>query len=132
MDSSRAAEGPSRLPEGLTVTGDLSSDQDLFIDGTFDGQITLPEQRLTISDTGRVKGKIVARTVTISGRVDGTIIASDRVTIAETAVVTAHLQTPSVALREGARFDGSVDPSRSEAAMHVARYRQKHPDSEAS
>lgn len=128
MDSSRTDEAPSRLPRGLTVTGDLSSSQDLFIDGAFDGQITVPEQQVTISQTARVKAKIIARAVAIAGAVDGTVIASQRVTIAETAHVTGHLQTPSVSMKEGATFDGSVDPSRTEAAVHVARYRQKHPD----
>jgi hypothetical protein len=27
---------------------------------------------------------------------------------------------------EGAQFTGSIDPERSEAAVHVARYRQRH------
>lgn len=132
MDSSRLGDGPSRLPKGLAITGELSSDQDLFIDGTFDGQITLPERHLTISETGRFTGKLVARVVTISGTVDGTVTASDGVTLTDSALVTAHLQTPSIVIREGARFDGSVDPSRSEAALHVARYRQKHPDAAGS
>jgi hypothetical protein len=35
------------------------------------------------------------------------------------------MQTPSLALAEGAQFSGSVDPSRTEAAMLVAKYRQK-------
>jgi cytoskeletal protein CcmA (bactofilin family) len=64
--------------------------------------------------------------VTISGRVEGNITATERVTLDSTAVVRAHLQTPSIAMREGAQFTGTVDPSRTEAAVQVARYRQKH------
>lgn len=125
MDSSRIAEAPSRIPAGLTVTGDLTSDHDLVVDGTFDGQIALPERHLTITGQARVKGKVIARLVTIAGRVDGTVVASDRVTIGESASVTAHLQTPSIVMSEGAHFDGTVDPSRTEAALLVAKYRQK-------
>jgi cytoskeletal protein CcmA (bactofilin family) len=125
MDVHTRPEGPSRLPTGLTVNGELSSDQDLSIDGTFDGQITIPGQHLAIGKSARVNAKIVARTVTIAGRLDGTITATERVQLDVTASVRAHMQTPSLLLAEGAQFNGSVDPSRTEAAMLVAKYRQK-------
>jgi cytoskeletal protein CcmA (bactofilin family) len=125
MDSNSRAEAPSRLPEGLVVTGELTSDHDLAIDGMFDGQITLPEQQLTISASATVNAKIIARTVTIAGRAEGNITATERVTLDSTAVVRGHLQTPSIAIREGAQFTGTVDPSRTEAAVQVAKYRQK-------
>jgi hypothetical protein len=35
-------------------------------------------------------------------------------------------------LVDGATFDGSVDPNRTEAAMHVAKYRQKYGEHETS
>lgn len=125
MDPHDRAESPSRLPAGLTVSGDLTSEHDVLIEGTFDGQITVPQQHLTIGRSARVNAKIVARVVTIAGRLDGTVTASERVEFDVTASVRAHLQTPSIALAEGAEFTGSVDPSRTEAAMLVAKYRQK-------
>jgi cytoskeletal protein CcmA (bactofilin family) len=128
---SATAEPPSHLPTGLTVSGDLTSDQDVVIDGSFDGQIMSPERQVTIRQSARVKGKVVAKTVTIAGDFDGTVVAAGRVTLANTASVKAHLQTPSLVLADGAKFDGSVDPSRTEAAMHIAKYRQKHGEGEA-
>ena len=118
-------ELPSRLPSGISVAGDLSSDRDLYIDGTFEGQITLPEQHLMIGTSARVKARIIARAVTIAGRLEGNVTATQRVRIEESAHVNGHIQTPSVELTEGARFNGTVDPNRTEAAMLVARYRQK-------
>ena len=125
MDSNSRAEAPSRLPAGLIVTGELTSDQDLSIDGTYEGAITVPNQHLTISASAKVNARIVARAVTISGKVDGNIAATERVTLASSASVRAHIQTPSIALVDGAQFTGTVDPSRNEAALHVAKYRQK-------
>ena len=124
MSLSRA-DGPSRLPAGLQITGDLSSDQDLTIDGVYDGQINLNDQHLTVGSSGRVKGRILARAVTVAGNVDGNIIATGSVSLLPSSVVRGHLQTPSIVMLDGARFDGTVDPSRTEAAMHVAKYRQK-------
>ena len=127
MTSNSRAESPSRLPVGLLVTGELTSEHDLAIDGTFDGQITVPEKHLTITASAKVNARIIARVVTISGRVEGNITATERVTLDNTATVRAHVQTPSIALMDGAQFTGTVDPSRTEAALHVAKYRQKQP-----
>jgi len=125
MDLSTRRDGPSRLPAGISVTGDLSSDQDLTIDGVYDGQINLSEQHLTIGTSARVSGKIIARAVTVAGTMDGYIIATGSISLLPSSVVRGHLQTPSIVMLDGARFDGTVDPSRTEAAMHVAKYRQK-------
>jgi cytoskeletal protein CcmA (bactofilin family) len=127
---SATAEATSHFPAGLTVTGDLTSEQDIVIEGAFDGQINSPERQVTIRQRARVKGKVVARSVTIAGSFDGSVVAATRVTLSETADVKAHLQTPSLVLADGARFDGSVDPNRTEAAMHIAKYRQKHGEGE--
>jgi cytoskeletal protein CcmA (bactofilin family) len=125
MDAMRRLDGPSRLPASLSIVGDITSDQDLTIDGTYDGQITLMEQHLTIGQTAKVKGRIIARSVTVAGAVDGCVVASDRVELEATATVKAHLQTPTIVIEEGAQFHGTVDPSRTAAAMQVARYRQR-------
>ena len=118
-------ELPSRLPIGISVAGDLSSNHDLYIDGAFEGQINLPEQHLMIGTSARVRARIIARAVTIAGRLDGNVTATERVRIEQSAQVNGHIQTPSVELTDGARFNGTVDPNRTEAAMLVARYRQK-------
>ena len=125
MSLSTRADGACRLPAGLTITGDLTSDQDLTIDGAYDGQINLDDQHLTVGASAKVKGRIVARAVTVAGNVDGNIIATGSVSLLPSSVVRGHLQTPSIVMLDGARFDGTVDPSRTEAAMHVAKYRQK-------
>ena len=125
MDSNSRAEAHSRLPAGLTVTGEITSDADLTIDGIFDGQITVPQQHVTISASAKVHAKIIARAVTIAGKAEGSIAATERVTLAASANVRAHIQTPSIGLIEGAQFTGTVDPSRTEAAVHIAKYRQK-------
>ena len=114
----------TRLPAGLSVTGDVHALEDINIDGHLDGQLTAPDHHLDVRLGAVVRAKIVAATVTIAGTVDGTVAAA-RVLIEPTANVRGHLVTAALTLREGAQFTGTVDPARSEAAMHVAKYRQK-------
>lgn len=109
----------------LSITGEMSAGEDLCIRGTFEGQLHLPDHHLSIEATASVKAKIVARTVTVGGLLEGSVVAKERVWLRPTARVRAHLTTPGLTLAEGAQFTGSVDPSRTESAMLVARYRAK-------
>ena len=126
MDTHRSDEARTRFPARLAISGDLSSEEDIIVDGTFDGQISAPGHHVTISPSAVVRAKVVARAVTILGMVDGTVVAGDRIIVERTASVRGHLTAPSLALRDGAVFIGTVHPFGTEAAVHVAKYRQKH------
>jgi cytoskeletal protein CcmA (bactofilin family) len=116
---------PEDLPPSLSITGDLSATEDVAIRGQFDGQISVPGHHLSIEATASVKARIVARSVTIGGALEGNILAAERVWLMATARVRGHVTTPAITLADGAQFTGTVDPERSESAMHVARYRAK-------
>ena len=115
----------TRIPKGSAIVGGVEAGQDLIIDGRVDGQISLPNHHLSISASAVVSARIVARSVTISGSVHGNILARERVEMLASAFVEGHLTTPALTLEEGARFTGSVDPHRTEAALQVARYRER-------
>jgi cytoskeletal protein CcmA (bactofilin family) len=116
---------PEDFSPKLAISGDLSATEDVAIRGHFDGQISVPDHHLSIEATASVKAKIVARSVTIGGAVEGTIFAAERVWLMATAKVRGHVTTPAITLADGAQFTGTVDPERSESATHVARYRAK-------
>jgi cytoskeletal protein CcmA (bactofilin family) len=123
---SHEADSDGMLPPRLTINGDLSASQDITILGRFVGRITLPDHHLSIEASASVQAKIVARSVTIAGAVDGSIAASGRVRIMEGASVSAHVTAPSLLLVDGAQFSGTVDPELNESATHVARYRERN------
>jgi cytoskeletal protein CcmA (bactofilin family) len=110
---------------GSAVSGDLTAAEDVVIEGRVDGRITLPDHHLTIAAAAFVKAKIVARSVTIRGSVDGAILAGERVQVLAGASVRGHLTTPAILLADGAQFNGTVDPDRTETGMRVARYRER-------
>jgi cytoskeletal protein CcmA (bactofilin family) len=117
--------GTDVIPLGLKIVGELLASEDLTIQGNFDGQITMPEHHLSIGEGSSVKGKVVARAVTIGGTLDGSVLARERIELRPTAIVRAHLTTARILLADGAKFQGTIDPERTEAAMHVARFREK-------
>jgi cytoskeletal protein CcmA (bactofilin family) len=116
---------PEDFAPGLSITGDLAATEDVAIRGHFDGQINVPGHHVSIEATASVKAKIVARSVTIGGALEGTILAAERVWLMPTAKMRGHVTSPAITLADGAQFTGTVDPEKTESGMHVARYRAK-------
>ncbi|MDQ3071233.1 MAG: polymer-forming cytoskeletal protein [Acidobacteriota bacterium] len=107
----------------LSVTGEISADEDLLIDGTVNGSIRVPGHAIVIGPTAEIKADVHARLVEIHGRVDATIIASERAIIRATAHVAGRVVSPRLVVEEGATIHGQLDSRNTDAAVSVARYR---------
>lgn len=106
----------------LTIKGELTADEDVTIEGTFEGSLDLPGHRLIAGASSRVRAAVTAGTVTVDGHLEGHITA-DSVDIGPTATVDASVIARQFALEEGARFNGAVNTERARAAGTVARHR---------
>jgi cytoskeletal protein CcmA (bactofilin family) len=111
---------------GLMIKGELSADEDLTIDGQFEGSIDLPGHHLVTGAGSNVNASVTAHGVTVRGRLEGHITA-DRVDISPTALVEASVVTERLALQDGAMFNGAVNTDRARAAGDIARHRRKTP-----
>jgi cytoskeletal protein CcmA (bactofilin family) len=113
----------SRLPGStLRVTGELIARENLNLEGTVDGTITLDGYALTAGAGAHVSGSVTAKVVTILGHFKGHI-AAEIVEIVEGATVEASVIAKSFSLDEGALFTGPVNTERARAAGEVARHR---------
>lgn len=125
MSQNEPVTTPTGIPPGLTISGELTASEDMTIDGRVDGQVTATGHHLVIGAQATVNAKLIARAVIVGGTVEGNILASERVRLLASATVRGHITTPSLFMADGATFTGTVDPERTEAAMHVAKYRQR-------
>lgn len=116
-----------RMPGGLTIKGELFAQEDLAIDGTFEGSIDLNGHRLITGARSRINAAVSAGAVTVGGTLEGNITA-DSVDIRPGALVTANLMTRQFALEDGANFSGSVNTERARAAATIAKHRAKPAD----
>ena len=57
------------LGQSILVKGELSGSEDLTIDGHVEGKISLQGHNLTIGQHGKINAELIARTVTILGKV---------------------------------------------------------------
>jgi cytoskeletal protein CcmA (bactofilin family) len=101
--------GNSYLGPGLRIRGEISGNEDLRLDSSVEGLISIGGFRLTVGSGARVSGDIVAREALISGEVNGDIRAVDRIEIMKSASIEGDLTTGKITIEEGANFRGSVE-----------------------
>lgn len=113
-----------RIGTSLTIKGDLTAAEDVTVDFVIEGNIDLPGHNLIVAEGSHVKATVTAKTVNVSGRLEGHMSA-DRVEIGPTAVVEGSVVATKIVLKEGAQFTGPVNTERAQAAANVAKHRQK-------
>jgi cytoskeletal protein CcmA (bactofilin family) len=119
--NSAIAEAPmSIISSGMKITGDLECAGVVKVDGRIDGSVTGARQVL-LGRGGAVHGNVIADEVVIGGVVDGAIVAAERLELQGTAVVNGDIETKSIIVLEGARINGVVRMSDSNAASRSGR-----------
>ncbi len=103
------AEGSTVIGKSITIRGELTGSEDLFVDGTIDGSITVPESRLTIGPNGRVKANLTARDIVIFGQVNGDVNASGTVDLRQSAALKGDITAARLAIEENATIQGKAD-----------------------
>jgi cytoskeletal protein CcmA (bactofilin family) len=93
----------------IVIKGEISGSEDLTIAGRVEGQINLKGRVLTLAPGSFVKGDISAGTVVVSGKVDGSIAASSRLDIRETASIEGTLTAPCLLIVDGAQVNATVE-----------------------
>lgn len=99
-------ETPSVIGEDLTIEGQsiiIRCKGALEINGKIHAE--LHSQRLVVGKSGQVEGTIAADSVDVWGAVSGTIMGS-RVTLHPTAEVEGDIHAKSLAVADGASFEG--------------------------
>jgi cytoskeletal protein CcmA (bactofilin family) len=118
-------EGVTSLGRTIAVTGVLHAAEHLIIEGKFKGELTILDHGLAVGKHATVDAQVMARTISVRGRTTGTLTASEKVEIHLGGNVEGRIVTTRLAIEEGALFNGSVDPKRTEAALAVHRHRLK-------
>lgn len=92
----------------IVVDGEISGDEDLVVQGTVKGKISLKEN-LIIDASGIVEADIESETVKISGQVRGNISANDRVELCSDGRMVGDIRAPRILIADGATFKGQID-----------------------
>lgn len=99
----------ANIGRSVYIKGEFHSNEDVTIEGTIEGRVTVNDGVLGIGPTGAIKGDVVARSVHVEGNVEGNVIGLDLVEVAATGSVKGDIRATRVVLAEGARFKGAID-----------------------
>jgi len=105
----RARDGnptiPSIIGGDMRVSGNLTTDGEVHIEGVVDGDVSCDS--LVLGDDAAVTGKIEARDVSVRGTVTGEIKA-ENVSLTKTSRVNGDIVHESLAIESGAYVEGQM------------------------
>ena len=117
-----AAAGPVR-PAGFetvlgvtaTLRGDLKSQANVRLDGTFEGTLQI-DGNVLVGEKAKITADIHAKNVSIAGAVRGNV-SGKRIELLRTARVWGDITAAAIATEEGAFIDGKITMITHEAAQ---------------
>jgi cytoskeletal protein CcmA (bactofilin family) len=116
---SSAVNQYSMIGKSITIKGEITASDPVYVYGTVEGSINAPAHRVTIGKEGRVKADITAREVVIMGDVCGNLEGGERVEIRSDGSLIGNMATRRIYVEEGAVLSGTIDvhkPSKKEKA----------------
>jgi cytoskeletal protein CcmA (bactofilin family) len=102
-------EGSTVIGKSVVVRGELSGNEDLYVDGDLEGTITLTGNRLTIGPNARVVADLTVRDLVVLGNLKGNVRASGRIELRQSAVLNGDIVANRLSIEESAVMKGRVE-----------------------
>lgn len=108
----KKGEDTQWLTVDASMTGTLTFKEpvNLRINGQFDGNLNT-KGNLSIGPNAEVKANIEGEEVSVAGRLEGDVLASDLVVLFAGAQVLGNITSPRVVIQDGATIDGIISMS---------------------
>lgn len=100
--------GAGAIGPSVTITGDISSTEELFVDGGVKGTVACSD-RLTIGPNGKVQAGVKAREVVVLGTVNGNMEVEQKLTIRKGGSVVGDVKTLGLVVEDGAYIKGNIE-----------------------
>jgi cytoskeletal protein CcmA (bactofilin family) len=104
-----APQASAVIGRSISVKGEISGSEDLLVEGRAEGTINLPDNVVTISESGQVNAHIYGRLIHVEGEVTGDLFGSEQIVIHRTGRVRGNISAPRIALEDGAKLKGMID-----------------------
>jgi len=93
---------------GITIEGEVTSDEDVVVQGTVRGKLTAREA-VAVESGAVVEADVVGGPLSVAGQITGNITSSDRVDLQTGAKVVGNVKAARITIADGAQFKGNVD-----------------------
>ena len=104
----KVKDGTSFLGATLLISGKITGEGDVQILGRHEGSVDL-DGHLAVHESAVVSGLVAARSISVSGSVEGDLRAREKLSIQHTARVTGTIAAPRALVEEGAFLEGKVE-----------------------
>jgi cytoskeletal protein CcmA (bactofilin family) len=94
------------IGKGTKIEGTVNIEGATRIDGTVNGKL-IANDIVTVGSTGVVKAEIRARSIVIGGRVEGNLVAGEKVELQAKSELVGDITSKSLLVEHGAIFHGS-------------------------
>lgn len=98
------SSAPSVIGSGLTVSGNLVSEDDVQVDGRVEGDVRAAS--VVVGENAVIQGDIIAEEAVIRGRLEGSVRAR-KLTLCATARVNGNILHEAMSVETGAIFQGN-------------------------
>ncbi len=102
-------ENVTNMTADVEIKGTIKFTNILKIDGKFEGEMITDEGEVIVGKTGSIKANITVKNALIEGRVDGNIVASEKVELKERAQLIGDLKARTLVIEEGVVFVGKCN-----------------------
>src|SRR6266550_8567194 len=101
------------LNSDVEIKGTLKFSGEMTFDGKLDGDIA-SEGSLNLGDNAVVKGNINVNNVVVRGKINGNIVAKEKIEIKTKTELFGDIRTPKLVIEEGVTFVGKseVNPNK--------------------
>jgi cytoskeletal protein CcmA (bactofilin family) len=104
----RAEDNFTFLSKGVNFKGVIHFDGIIRIDGRLEGEVHT-SGTVIVSDSAVITGTVSAGTVVTSGKINGTVTATEKVQMLKPGVMIGDVRTPAISVEEGSHFHGLCD-----------------------
>jgi cytoskeletal protein CcmA (bactofilin family) len=96
------------IAHGITIEGELTSDDDVVIQGTLRGKL-VSKDVVSVETGAVVEADISASSLSVGGQITGNVTASDRVDLVAGGRLVGDVKASRLTIADGASFKGNVD-----------------------
>ena len=94
------------IGNGTVITGDITSNGDVRIDGTLKGNITI-NGKLVVGSTGKIEGNVTCQNADISGEIHGKVSISELLILKASSKLLGDIITGKLSIEPNATFTGT-------------------------
>ena len=121
----------NRIAKGTTFEGVLRSENNVRIDGTFEGEL-VTKGRVVVGNSGKVVGTVTCAHCETEGQMEGTIVVHELFVLKASSKVHGDIQYGQLSVENGAEATGNLHLTSKVKDIQTDAKREASKDSKAS